>query len=88
MVQLLGGEAVFLGIYAKSFVYSTFRAMFEAALRHGPQLNAATAASYRDTFVGQPLRLETLSDHSLRLLSAEPLPKEKPVELVLGRNQP
>jgi hypothetical protein len=77
-----------LGFFAKSFVDSTFRTMFEAALEHGSQLNAATAASYRDTFVGQPLRLETLSDRRLRLLSAEPLPKDQPVELVLGRNQP
>lgn len=71
--------------YDKGFVVTTLRTMLDAALAHGAQLDEASAATYRDAFEGQPLRLQKSADGALSLVAAEPHPKGKDIHLKLGK---
>ncbi len=72
-------------VFEQSFVIVTKRTMLEAALEHGAQLDEASAASFRDAFEGQPLRVSKSADGTLRLVAAEQHPKGKDIELKLGK---
>ena len=71
--------------YDKGFVVATLRTMLDAALEHGAQLDEARAATYRDAFEGNPLRLQKSANGALSLVAAEPHPKGKEIHLKLGR---
>jgi hypothetical protein len=71
--------------YDKGFVVATLRTMLDAALEHGAQLDEAHAATYRDAFEAQPLRLQKSADGALTLVAAEPHPKGKIIHLKLGK---
>jgi hypothetical protein len=73
------------GVYEKAFHVATRRTMLEAALEHGAQLDESLAATYRDAFEGQPLRLQKSPDGVLSLVAAQPDTRGNEIQLHLGR---
>ena len=72
-------------IHNRAFVTETLRTMLIAALDHGTQLNDTIAATYHDAFEGNPLRLLKGEGGTLNLVTAKPHPKDKVIQLSLGK---
>jgi hypothetical protein len=68
----------------KQYVIATLRTMLDAALKHGSQLDEATAASYHDSFAGDPLQLQK-NDGTLTLATAHEYRPGKNVSLKFGK---
>lgn len=68
----------------KCFVSQTLRTMLDAALRYGPGITEADAATFHDAFEEEPLRLKKAADGTRSLAAAGPHPKGKEIELKLG----
>ena len=69
----------------RAFVTATLRTMLVAALDHGRKLDDTIVATYHDAFEGNPLRLLKAEDGTISLCSAEPHPKDKLIQLSLGK---
>ena len=72
-------------IHDRAFVTATLRTMLVAALDHGTQLDDTIVATYHDAFDDNPLRLLKAEDGTLSLCSAGPHPKDKVIQLSLGK---
>jgi hypothetical protein len=73
------------GVFEKWLTLTTLRTMLDAALHHGPQLDAATAGAYRDALEGAPLQLKKGDNGTLTLTAAHPHPAGKDISLQLGK---
>ena len=73
-----------LGVAEKQYVIATLHTMLDAALKHGPQLDEATAASYHDAFAGDPLHVQK-NDGTLTLATAHEYRAGKNVSLQFGK---
>jgi len=72
-------------VAAKQYAIATMRTMLDAALQHGPQLDAAAAATYHDSFDGEPLLLKKAGDGALTLFASHQHPAGKDLSLQLGK---
>jgi len=68
----------------KEFEIETLHTMFKAALQYGPKLDEVTAATFKDSFDGEPLVLKKGGDGVLTLTTAKQYGK-KPLVLKLGK---
>jgi hypothetical protein len=59
--------------------------MLEATLQHGAQLDEAIAATYHDSFDGEPLRLQKAANGTLALVAAQQHPAGTDLRLELGK---
>jgi hypothetical protein len=66
-------------------ILATLHTMLDAALVHGTQLDEATAATYRDSLEGEPLRFTKTPDGALTLSAAHPHPVGKDLSLKFGK---
>jgi len=73
------------GVAERWHIVSTLRTMLEAALQHGPELNATIAATYRDSLDGEPLQIKTEANGALTLSTARQHPAGKDLSLQLGK---
>ncbi|HSI15191.1 MAG TPA: hypothetical protein VK961_24295 [Chthoniobacter sp.] len=73
------------GVFEKWFTVATLHTMLEAALEHGPQLDEASAGTYRDALEGEPLRLKKSDNGTLTLVATHPHPAGKEISLQLGK---
>jgi len=74
----------YVSVGSKEFEIETLHAMFKAALQYGPKLDEATAATFKDSFDGEPLVLKKGGDGVLTLTTAKQYGK-KPLALKLGK---
>ena len=73
------------GVLEKWFTVATLRTMLDAALQHGPQLDAAAAGAYRDALEGDPLQWKQGDNGTSTLAAAHPHPAGKDISLQLGK---
>lgn len=75
----------FESVNLKRLQIATLRTMRDAALQYGPKLDEAAAATFKDSFDGEPLVLKKGEDGRLSLTTARQYRKGKYIELKLGK---
>ena len=75
----------FQELNAKRFEIATLHTMLDAALQYGPKLDEAAAATFKDSFDGEPVMLKKAEDGSLTLTTAKQYRKGKDIQLKLDK---
>jgi hypothetical protein len=78
------GIPAIVGVAEKQYVIATMHTMLDAVLKHGSQLDEATAANYHDSFAGEPLHFQK-NDGTLILATAHEYRAGKTVSLQFGK---
>jgi hypothetical protein len=73
-----------VNVVSKQYVMATLHTMLDAVLKHGSQLDEATAATYHDAFAGDALKLQK-NDGTLTLATAHEYRAGKTVSLKFGK---